>query len=43
MFCDIDFIMSKLEMSKWVSTREPTRLITGSSRVGWSKIQFFFF
>jgi len=28
-------------MSKWVSTREPTRLTTGSSRVGLRKIQLF--
>jgi len=31
----------ELEMSKWVSTREPTRLTTGSSRVGLRKIQLF--
>jgi len=30
-----------LEMSKWVSTREPTRFTTGSSRVGLRKIQLF--
>jgi len=30
-----------VEMSKWVSTREPTRLTTGSSRVGLRKIQLF--
>jgi len=32
---------AELEMSKWVSTREPTRLTTGSSRVGLRKIQLF--
>jgi len=31
----------KVEMSKWVSTCESTRLTTGSSRVGLRKIQFF--
>jgi len=31
----------ELEMSKWVSTREPTRLTMGSRRVGLKKIQFF--
>ena len=30
-----------IEMSKWVLTREPTRLTTGSSRVGLRKIQLF--
>jgi len=28
-------------MSKWVSTHEPTRLTTGSSRIGLRKIQPF--
>ena len=31
----------QVEMSKWVSTLEPTRLTTGSSRVGLRKIQLF--
>jgi len=30
-----------VEMSRWVPTREPTYLTTGSSRIGLRKIKFF--
>jgi len=33
--------MKQLEMSKWVSICEPTRLNMGLSRVGLRKIQLF--
>jgi len=34
-------ILLELDMSKWVSTRESTRVTTGSSWIGLRKIQLF--